>query len=193
MSKSLLLWAPRPVAPCRAALARAALVFALGPLLPGCAPVTVASGSASGPLAGGAGSVPAGGATAPLAAPARPATASAATATQRAAAQAAPRPAVAPASAPLPAVLAYRDLLKLVNEGRGNPAAVRARLLGRTLQVSLLVTGPRSLMAAREDGVYFICRQRPPSFKGGPVKAEVVAYDEALKGDPMVTLSRCPP
>lgn len=97
------------------------------------------------------------------------------------------------ASAPLPAVLAYRDLRKLIDEGKGDLAALRARLLGRTLQVSLQVTGPHSLMVARADRIYFICRQRPPSFKGGPVKAEVLAYDETLKGEPMVTLSRCPP
>ena len=85
--------------------------------------------------------------------------------------------------------LSYSGMNKLVDGN--NDDVTRKRLIGRKVQLTLKAAGPQSLTVNPKDGIFFACKQRSPSFKGGTITATITDFELTPEVDVLVTLDRC--
>lgn len=99
---------------------------------------------------------------------------------------------VAARSTPGPA-MSYAAMLKIIGEVKGHVPTVRARLAGRSVQLTLKAPGPQSLVVDVADEIFFRCLQRATGFKSGRITAVITGYESSESGHgDLVILERCP-
>jgi hypothetical protein len=87
-------------------------------------------------------------------------------------------------------VLSYDQMMKAMGQAQ-ETSRMNKVLVGKTLSVKLKRSGPDLLVVSQQDGVFFHCETRAKSFKGGPVKTEVLKIEDTAEGNFMVTLKAC--
>jgi hypothetical protein len=88
------------------------------------------------------------------------------------------------------AAMTYEQLVKVMGAAQQTDK-MRARLVGKSVQLKLKKSGPSAFVVSPEDGIGFACDQRAPTFKGGPVRAQISNIEDTPEGNFLLTLQRC--
>lgn len=88
----------------------------------------------------------------------------------------------------------YPAVLQLLVDTSADPAQVRPRLVGKTINATLVPTRGALYVVNPDDGVFFECASKSPSFVGGAVVSKIIRYeapDQGEGGIPHLTLETC--
>ena len=86
--------------------------------------------------------------------------------------------------------MTYAGLIKVMQHHEGAENISRL-VVGKQISVTLKETGPHALMVDPKDRIFFDCKKRDPSFKGGSIISRIIKYEETPNGDPAITLAEC--
>ena len=91
---------------------------------------------------------------------------------------------------PVGDVMTYDQLVKAMGAA-GQTDRMRARLVGKLVQLKLKKSGPSAFVVGLEDGIGFVCAQRAPTYKGGSLRAQISNIEDTPEGNFLLTLQRC--
>lgn len=87
--------------------------------------------------------------------------------------------------------LNYSQVVKLIGQGEGKDAKISKTLKGKPVTLTLVATGPDSLVVNPGDGVFFVCETRASGFKKGLVNSTITKVEMTHEGDISLSLSHC--
>lgn len=90
--------------------------------------------------------------------------------------------------------ITYAQILKIIATPKATAKTMSDKIVGKSISLKLIATGPQALMVNREDLIFFICNSKAPGFKAGNVKTKITkffspAYGE--EGEITITLAEC--